>query len=35
MTQLLADENLIFPVVDLLRRYDYDIVTLSDINLAG
>ena len=35
MTQLLADENLIFPVVDLLRRYDYDIVTLSDMNLAG
>lgn len=35
MTQLLADENLPFPIVDLLRRYGYDIVTLLDMNLAG
>ncbi len=35
MRQLLADENLPFPIVDQLRRFDYDVLTLLDINLAG
>ena len=35
MTRLLADENFPFPVVESLRRLGYDVVTLSDLGLAG
>ena len=35
MTRLLADENFPFPVVDALRRFGYNVVTLSDIGMAG
>lgn len=35
MTRLLADENFPFPVVDALRRCGYDVLTLSDLGVAG
>lgn len=35
MTRLLADENFPFPVVESLRRLGYDVVTLSELGLAG
>lgn len=35
MTRLLADENFPFPAVDALRRFGYDVLTLSDLRVAG
>ena len=35
MVRLLAAANLPFPVIDQLRRYGYDVMTLLDMNLAG
>jgi predicted nuclease of predicted toxin-antitoxin system len=33
--RLLADENFPFPVVEALRSFGYDILTLSDLGKAG
>ena len=33
--RLLADENSPFPVVEALRRFGHDVVTLSDLGKAG
>ena len=35
MTRLLADENFPLPVIESLRSLGYDVVTLSDLGLAG
>ncbi len=35
MVRLLADENFPFPVVDALRRSGHDVVTLTDLGVAG
>ena len=33
--RLLTDENFPFPVVDALRRFGYDVLTLGDLGKAG
>jgi len=35
MTRFLADENFPFPVVEALRRLGFDVVTLTDLGVAG
>ena len=33
--RLLADENFPFPVVEALRSFGYDVLTLDDLDKAG
>ena len=35
MTRLLADENFPFPVVEALRGFGFDVVTLADLGMAN
>lgn len=35
MAQFLADENIPFPVVELLRLYGHEVQTILQLNLAG
>ncbi|HUE84773.1 MAG TPA: DUF5615 family PIN-like protein [Vicinamibacterales bacterium] len=35
MTRLLADENFPYPVVEALRRFGFDVLTLADLGVSG